>query len=246
MRNWQEEIEKRVHWIKETLNEANAKGIVIGLSGGKDSAVVSVLCKMATDNVLGVIMPCGNNPQDKNHALTCAEKFKIEAITLDFSSPFGQLVEVVENGGEKLLEIAKANIKPRMRMTMLYALAQTKGYLVAGTGNYSEWNMGYFTKFGDGSCDFNPIADLCATDIFELGRALGVTEEIISKAPSAGLWEGQTDEAEMGISYEDIDKYLKTGQGTPENIQKIIKAKKSSNHKREMPKTYSAYGVDNP
>lgn len=236
MRDWKVETEKRVEWIKDVLKQANAKGIVIGESGGKDCSIVSVLAKMATPNVLGVIMPCGSNlPEDREHALLLGGKFGIKMIEVDLGETFETLKKSI---GLPLLQLAESNMKPRLRMTVLYAIAQHKGYLVTGTGNKSEITMGYFTKWGDGGYDFNPIADLTVTELMEYGRYLGVPEEIMSKAPSAGLWPGQTDEEEMGITYAAIDKYLLEGKGEPSDIEKIQKAYERTEHKRNLPLQY--------
>lgn len=238
LRNWKQEIDERVTWIRTIIKEAGAKGIVFGSSGGKDSATVGAICKKATANVTGIIMPCNSIPQDKEHALMLANAFAIETVELNLVNPYHSLLEVIDKEGIELLDMAKANIKPRLRMITLYAYAQTKGYLVAGTGNLSETMMGYSTKWGDGACDFKPIADLTVSEVFELGHALGVPEAILSKKPSAGLWEGQTDEEEMGITYKAIDEYLLKGTGTSKDIQKITTAQRKSEHKRILPRVY--------
>ena len=134
--------------------------------------------------------------------------------------------------------MAYANINPRLRMTTLYAYAYKHGYLVAGTGNRSEAMMGYFTKWGDGAYDFNPISDLTVTEVYELLRYLKAPSEIIDKAPSAGLYEGQTDEQEMGISYAEIDDYLLYQKGSPSAVEKIEKTILRTAHKRNVAKNY--------
>ncbi|MEG2450465.1 MAG: NAD(+) synthase, partial [Clostridia bacterium] len=139
---------------------------------------------------------------------------------------------------EKTVRLANANINPRLRMSVLYAIGQMRGYLVAGTGNKDEITMGYFTKWGDGACDFNPIADLTVAEVYDFLRFLGAPNSIIEKKPSAGLYPGQTDELEMGISYDEVDKYLK-GEEVSENSKKIIESAKAKNaHKLAMPKWY--------
>jgi len=240
-------IDKRVAWIKSILNESGAKGIIYGNSGGKDCTLVSALAKLATDNVLGVIMPCQsgqNYGSDRDDALRAGECFHIEQIEVDLTKTKEALLDAFgthfnENcAGESGLKMAGVNINPRLRMTTLYALGQARGYLVAGTGNKDEYTLGYFTKWGDGAYDFNPIADLTVSEIYEHLRYLGAPASIIEKAPSAGLYPGQTDEDEMGIKYADVDAYLRGETLAPETIAKIEKANRSTAHKRRMPKMF--------
>lgn len=243
----QSSIQKRVEWIKKVLSDSGAKGIVYGNSGGKDCTLVSALCKLATDNVLGVIMPCQssqNYGSDRDDALRAGKHFGIEQIEIDLTKTKEALVcalgEQLEKGnaGESNLKMANVNINPRLRMTTLYALAQARGYLVAGTGNLDEATLGYFTKWGDGAHDFNPIADLTVGEIYEHLRVLGAPSSIIEKAPSAGLYQGQTDEQEIGIKYSDVDKYLR-GEEIPDEVkQKIEKMKARAGHKMRMPLKY--------
>ncbi len=234
------EVKSRVDFIRKTVQESGASGIIYGSSGGKDSALVGILCKMATDNVLGVIMPCGtsrNYGQDKDDAITVAKQYNIDYIIVDLSGVKAEIIKSIENT-LPLSDAAKSNISPRLRMTTLYAIAKTKNYIVAGTGNRSESYMGYFTKWGDGAYDFNPIADLTVTEIYEILKYLKAPETIITKAPSAGLYEGQTDEGEMGIKYADIDNYLLTGKCEPKNLEIINKAHRASEHKRKEAAVY--------
>ena len=240
MRDYKKEFKDRVKWIKKILKESHASGIVYGNSGGKDSALVGILCKAACDNTLGVLMPCSskrNFGEDTEDAKAVAEKFGIETITVDLTDVRKSMVEVLL---EQISESSLTNIAPRLRMTTFYAIAQSKGMLVAGTGNRDEIYVGYYTKWGDGSSDFNPIADLTVGEIYEFLTYLKAPENIIKKAPSAGLFEGQTDEGEMGIKYSDIDKYLLTGEGGADVIKKIEKMHAASEHKRIGVKMYGA------
>lgn len=233
LRNYELECQKRVAFIQKLLEQSGAKGVIFGNSGGKDSALVGILCKKATDNVLGVIMPCEskrNFGEDKDDGLAVARQFAIETATVDLTAVKQQQVKVLSDLGTPS-DAALSNIAPRLRMTTLYTLAQTKGYLVAGTGNRSERYMGYFTKWGDGAADFNPISDLTVTEIYEFLEYLNAPENIRKKAPSAGLYEGQTDEQEMGITYKAIDDYLLYGKGSPEDIEKIKSAHRRTAHK---------------
>lgn len=237
MRDYKFEAEKRVDFIKAMLAKSGAKGIIYGNSGGKDCTLVGILCKMATDNILAVIMPCQskqNYKSDKDDAILTCEQFGIPHIVVDLTQTKEKLLESLP----EIADNANINIAPRLRMTTLYAIGQTKNYLVCGTGNRSEAHMGYFTKWGDGAYDLNPISDLTVTEIFEFLRYLNAPKSIIEKAPSAGLFEGQTDEAEMGITYREIDCYIQTGECSEDKKAKIDKAHKSSEHKRNLPHCY--------
>lgn len=236
-------VEERVNWLKSFLVEKGAKGFIYGNSGGKDCTLVGALCKLATDNVLGVIMPCQssrNYGEDREDALAAGKCFNIEQIEVDLTSTKEAILTALEprlegKKGDWAYDQSLININPRLRMTTLYALGQSRGYLVVGTGNADESILGYFTKWGDGAYDLNPIADLTVSEIYEILAYLGAPEHIISKAPSAGLFEGQTDEQEMGIKYSDVDKYIK-GEEVPQDVkEKIENMAKKSQHKREMP-----------
>lgn len=241
MRDYKLETEKRVAFIKKAMAEAHADGIVFGNSGGKDSALVGILCKMACDNVLGVIMPCQskrNFGEDMDDGMDVAKQFNIETITVDLTSVKEEMVKQIESV-TSATDTAKSNIAPRLRMTTLYTIAQSRNAMVAGTGNKCELYMGYFTKWGDGGCDINPIADLTVSEIYEFLTYLNAPENIIKKAPSAGLFEGQTDEQEMGVTYKQIEEVMATG--TTEDkaaAEKIIRTNQRTEHKRRMPLWY--------
>jgi NAD+ synthase len=201
MRDYKAEFENRVAFIKSVLKESGAEGLVFGNSGGKDSALVGILCKAAYDNTIGVIMPCSskrNYNEDFADAKQVAQKYNIETRIVDLTPVKQAEVNALE-GVCKLNQIAQINIAPRLRMLTLYAIAAAENRLVAGTGNKSEAYVGYFTKWGDGAHDFNPIADLTVTEIYEFLRYLDAPECVINKAPSAGLFEGQTDEKENQV-----------------------------------------------
>ncbi len=237
MRNYKEEFEKRVAFLKELLENTGAKGFVFGNSGGKDSALVGILCRAACENTLGVMLPCGvkrNFEGDIKDAEILAEKYGIKNIAVDLTKTKESLV----NALPELAASALANIAPRLRMASLYAVAAGNGMLVAGTGNKSEYFTGYFTKWGDGAYDFNVISDLTVTEIYEFLRYLDAPASIIEKAPSGALFEGQTDEREMGVSYADIDAYI-GGEEIGANPREIItRLHKNTAHKREMPIMY--------
>lgn len=241
MRNYDQEVKRRVSFIQKTLQSANASGIVYGNSGGKDSALVGMLCKMACNNTMGVIMPCSsqrNYNEDKEDAEMLAELSNIETRFVDLSNVKTELVGVLDET-LTLSDAAISNVAPRLRMITLYTIAASENRLVAGTGNRSEGYMGYFTKWGDGAFDFNPIADLTVTEMYEFLKFLNAPERIIKKAPSAGLFDGQSDEKEMGIAYADIDNFLLHGTVTEENKKIMDKYHSQSEHKRKMPAVYS-------
>ena len=240
MRNYEIERKNRVEFIRGVLRDARADGIVYGNSGGKDSALVGILCKAACDNTVGLIMPCGskrNYEADKTDAEAVAKQYNIVVRLIDLSGVKSELIRTVGEAAV-LTDTALANISPRLRMTALYAVAASENRLVAGTGNRSEGYMGYFTKWGDGAFDFNPIADLTVTEIYEFLRFLGAPEAVLEKTPSAGLFDGQTDESEMGVTYRSIDEFLLTGTVNKSNRLIINSFHKSSEHKRNMPVTY--------
>jgi NAD+ synthase len=237
MRDYAAEINSRVEFIQNVLSVARADGIVYGNSGGKDSALVGILCKKACDNTLGLIMPCGsqrNYEADRTDAETLARQFNIAARIIDLSDVKNIFVHTASDT-TKLKDSALVNIAPRLRMTALYAVAASENRLVAGTGNRSEGYMGYFTKWGDGAFDFNPIADLTVTEIYEFLRYLHAPDCIMSKAPSAGLFDGQTDENDMGVTYRSIDDFLLTDTVSEHDRAIIKRFHQSSEHKRKPP-----------
>ncbi len=240
MRNYKEEFEKRVEFIRSTVKSAGAKGIVFGNSGGKDCALVGALCKAAVDNTVGVIMPCmsrRNFEEDMRDGKEVADYFGIETRVVDIS-PVREAVEKSLDGITEFTPLALANINPRVRMTTLYAIGASENLLVAGTGNRSELYLGYFTKHGDGGCDLNPISDLTVREVYEFLEYLNAPLAVRTKAPSAALFDGQTDEQEMGITYNAVDTYLLTGEASPEDKEKIEGMHRRSEHKRRMPVKY--------
>ena len=234
MRDFSKEFDARVAYIRAKLADARADGIVFGNSGGKDSALVGILCKAACDNTVGVLMPCAskqNYGRDTDDARALAAQFGIETRTVDLTAVREREIEALTDVCT-LNDMALTNIAPRLRMTTLYAIAAAENRLVAGTGNRSETYMGYFTKWGDGACDFNPISDLTVGEIFAFLRFLNAPASIVGKAPSAGLFDGQTDEQEMGVSYKAIDDYLLYGTVSEEDLAIIERFHSRSEHKR--------------
>ncbi len=241
MRDYKEEFENRVKFIRDLIQNSGADGIVYGNSGGKDSALVGILCKAACENTVGIILPCTskrNYDEDRADAITVAEKYHIETRTVDLTPVKEAALKALDDVAE-MNNAALANIAPRLRMLTLYAVAAAENCLVAGTGNRSEAYVGYFTKWGDGAHDFNPIADLTVTEIYEFLRYLDAPTCIIEKAPSAALFDGQTDESEMGVSYAELDAYI-GGETIPEDKRRIIdRLHKRSEHKRAAIVTYT-------
>ena len=234
-----------IDWIRAQVRAAGKKGVVVGLSGGIDSSVVVVLSKKALgDNVLGLVLPCRSQVVDQEFAVRLAKKFGIKYKKADLSSLFDMMRSVYPEAGD----MARANLKPRLRMTALYYFANSLDYLVAGTGNKSEIKIGYFTKHGDGGCDILPIGGLFKTEVRALAKELELPEEIIKRPPSAGLWDGQTDENEIGMRYENLDKCLMAIETKREpsdwrmEIEKIRSRIRGSEHKRRAPPVFTRCG----
>ena len=220
-------------WLSDEVNNAHAKGIVLGLSGGIDSSVLAALGREALgrDGVLGVIMPCYSIPEDEADARLLADSLDVNFERVDLSGVFDALCAGV---GGNLDSLTMSNIKARLRMVTLYAFAQSRNLLVCGTSNRSEYETGYFTKYGDSGVDLMPLAGFLKRDIREMARLLNVPERIITKAPSAGLYEGQTDESDMGFTYDVLDEYLASGKiNDPQAKQRIDVMRRRSEHKRK-------------
>jgi NAD+ synthase len=240
-----------VTWLRDRATTATARGFVVGLSGGLDSAVVVGLCQRALPRqVVGLILPCGSDPRDETDAQLVADHFDVPAMRVDLEPAYDALLVNVRPALDQLpraLGVAPAddtsgrvplaNIRPRLRMTALYFIANSLNYLVVGTGNKSELTIGYFTKYGDGGVDVLPIGHLVKSQVKSLAKDLGVPQSIIDKPPSAGLWLGQTDEAEMGFSYADLERYSSLG---PEGVSPALALRlermiRSTEHKRSLP-----------
>ncbi|MBO7392571.1 MAG: NAD(+) synthase [Abditibacteriota bacterium] len=229
-------VEECAAWIKKRVDAAHAKGIILGLSGGIDSAVVAALAKKACgDNVLCVMMPCHSSPSALEDAVLVAEAFDLRTVTVDLTDTY----DTMKAAMPELIPYGYANIGPRLRMTTLYAMGSDKGYLVAGTSNRTETMIGYFTKWGDAACDIKPIASFYKYQVYDIARELGVPERLITKPPTADLWEGQTDEGEIGLTYDELDgilEFIDDGEepaGDPATIEKVKGLIKKSAHKRD-------------
>lgn len=234
------EIQNVVHWLREQLEKTGAKGFVVGVSGGLDSAVVANLIKLAAPNhSLGVIMPIYSDEKHLTDAKEVIKQCGINSLTIDLTEThrvmFSHIKEQIgqkNNFNHNLEQIANANLRARLRMSALYTVATNYQYLVVGTDNKAEWYTGYFTKYGDGGVDLQPIVDFSKAEVREMAKSLGVPERVIEKAPSADLWENQTDEAELGTTYDIIDAYLNGEDVPPKDREIIEKLHQKSEHKR--------------
>ena len=231
-------VDQITDWIVAKAQDANVRGAVVGLSGGIDSAVTAALCKRALgENVLGVVMPCESARRDEEDAMHVAIKLGVPTVTVSLDKTFNALAEALSAAPG----LARANLKPRLRMAALYHYANTMSYMVVGTGNRTELMVGYFTKYGDGGVDILPLGGLYKTQVRALARELGMPRRIIEKPPSAGLWEGQTDEGELGITYVDLDRALEAIRtGRTESVEyrdltRVNRMVAGSDHKRIGP-----------
>lgn len=224
-----------VGWLRERAREAGAEGSVLGISGGVDSAVVAALCRRAFGRrALNLILPCESDPQDREDAEILSRTLDLDTRVVDLERPFLALLDLVEEDVSGS-DLARANLKARLRMTCVYLHANALNRLVVGTGNKVELSLGYFTKYGDGASDVLPLGNLVKGQVYDLARCLGVPERIIERPPSAGLWKGQTDEQEMGVTYQDLDAYFQGEAVDPAVQDRIRTMAAASRHKRQLP-----------
>lgn len=234
------EVDHLLKEVKKYFKKAGAKGAIVGNSGGKDSAaVIAIMAKaLGAENVLTVTMPCTSLPQDREDALLVAKTFGVSCCNVNLDKTYLAFKEAIEEEAIDTLEGEPSiNTKPRLRMATVYAIAQTKGYLVAGTGNRCEIAVGYFTKHGDGGHDYNPIAEFTVEEVYQIARYLGVPEKILQKAPADGLGK-LTDEEKLGFRYDQVAQYLVTGKTDISVMDRIVTKIKASLHKRQMPAVY--------
>lgn len=229
-----EDIDSIVYWITQEITKARKSTAVIGISGGIDSAVISTLCVKALgkENVVGVILPCQSNIQSSEDALLVFKKLELPFKFIKLDNAYNAYVDSA--GWDTRDKVSAGNIKARLRMIALYDIASAHNGLVVGTTNKTEALLGYATKYGDHGVDIEPIQDFYKTEIFEIARLLDVPEQIINKKPTADLWEGQTDEDELGLTYTRIDEILQN----PDYL-KVSKMIRNSEHKRNVPPSYT-------
>ena len=240
------ETENVVEFIREYYKKINGGGAIIGISGGKDSAVVAALFAKALgpENVIGVTLPCHSKEEDKIDAKLVSDFYGFSLINFDITNTFDTFKEELKNLGdfsEETLKNSDINLKPRLRMSTLYYLAalysalRGKTYLVAGTSNKCELYVGYFTKGGDSVHDISPIADFTVDEVIEIGRYLSVPDKVLFKTPNDGL-SNMSDEAKLGVKYSDIAKYMDNKNSVNDEIQTRIEKLHNSNlHKFNIP-----------
>ncbi len=234
------------NWLQAELDYRGAEHFVFGMSGGVDSAVVAfLLAKFFPERSLGVMMPCMSHPNDLHDGELVMKACGLPSITVDLTATHHALMSEIEASGAEYMtnsdperqRVLIGNTSARLRMTTLYTIAQAKNSIVVGTDNAVEWYTGYFTKYGDGGVDIVPLFHLNKEDVYDIARMLGVPDEIINKKPSAGLWEEQTDEDEMGTTYAMLNRHL-NGEAVPEKDREVIRFwHERSHHKRALPRT---------
>lgn len=245
------QIDLITKWLRERVTASNSDGLVVGLSGGIDSAVVVRLCQLAMPKAAyGVLMPCQSDPRDESDARLLAKHFSLPILSIELEQTYEFLLNSLQKSVKHLAtqsettpaensreQLSLANIKPRLRMTSLYFVANRLNYLVVGTGNRSELTIGYFTKYGDGGVDLLPIGRCSKREVYAIAVELGVPRTILDKPPSAGLWPGQVDETEMGFTYDELESYLEHRREklTAPTVTRIEQLWRQSSHKRSMP-----------
>ncbi len=241
------ECEKVVDFVRDYYKKNNLGGAVLGISGGKDSAVVlAILVKaLGKDNVIGLTLPCHSMKQDKDLAHVVADYYGVKLYNLDLTAAFDAFTDSVKEGygevSEELLKDSNINLKPRLRTASVYYYAAMlskvlgKPFLVAGTSNKCELFVGYFTKGGDNVHDIATIADFTVSEVIKIGEYLNVPKEVLYRTPSDGL-SGMSDEDKLGVKYAQIEQYLKNKEELEDGVRaKIEKLHNSSRHKFFVP-----------
>ena len=230
------------------MTAAGARGLVVGLSGGLDSAVVARLAQLAAPSgVVAALLPCHGDPADEADAAAVAAHFSLTTVRIDLSPACDELtagsqaaIRMLSASVQQSPAVDRrpiANIKPRLRMTALYFLANSLNYLVAGTSNRAALAAGHFTKHGDGGVDIQPLGRLLKREVRSMARDLGVPAQILARVTSAGPGMGQSDEEELGFGYEELDRYLDEGPEAvaPATAMKIERLIRSAEHKTQLP-----------
>lgn len=224
-------IDTIVNFVKEYVAESGADGVVIGVSGGIDSAVMAVICRKALgeSKVQCLFFKDNNTPAvDYDDVCKLISKFPMKCELIDIS----ESVKLLSSSEDKTVQ---GNLRSRIRMTMLYQCANMNNYLVCGTTNKTELLLGYFTKYGDGGVDIEPLGDVHKTGVQKMAERLGIIDEIIRKPPSAGFFYGQTDESELGADYASIDKALRNPSAHTKLNESLTILINKNKHKRQLP-----------
>ena len=231
LKSYLKEVEK---FLKNYLEKTGCEKYVLGVSGGVDSSLCAALLKSAVgrDRVHCLIMPIYSSNDDTEDGLTLVKELDLPYDVIDASEAFESYKKVFAKNGIELDRSTLGNLKARMRMSILYAVAQKEKGLVVGTDNADERCVGYFTKYGDGACDILPIAHLIKAEVVEGAKIYGVNERLANRVPTAGLFEGQTDEKEMGVLYKDLDAYILGKEISEEVKERIQHLERISEHKR--------------
>jgi NAD+ synthase len=244
------EINNIAKWMKEYQENSGCEGYVCGISGGIDSAVVSALCckSVGKGKFIGIYLPCESSPNMEDDAIQLAENLGIELRVFNLIDSYNAIIQKLEEGGETVSRLTKANTKARLRMTMLFAIANQYNYLVAGTGNKSELDIGYCTYGGDSVVSNEPLGNFYKTEVYKMAELMPeMPKSIIDKPASADLWDGQTDEQEIGMTYKEIDAILlmidshslnKDGLNE-DKIEKVRKMINKAKYKNRVPSRYS-------
>lgn len=242
------EANKVAEWMKNYLENSGCKGYVVGISGGIDSAFCLSLCHKITKNIIAVSLPCHSSFDMNKDAIDLANNFNIELRVFNLVDSYNSIIDDLENGGETVDNLTQANIKARLRMTYLFAIANQYNYLVAGTGNKSELDIGYVTYGGDSVVSCEPFGNYYKTEIYEMAKLIPeIPENILNKKPSADLWTGQSDEDEIGMTYLVLDTILKAleveDKGAlacidAQKVDKVKKMIKRAEYKNRLPLRY--------
>lgn len=226
-------IEQIVKFLNDYLKKTNTKGFVFGVSGGIDSALIgAIMSKYFPNNHLALTMNIYNSQKDIDDGMLVINHFNLNYKVIELEKVYDEFKKITPEH-----QMAQGNLKARMRMSTLYAYAQPVNYLVIGTSNAAEYLTGYFTKYGDSGSDIMPLVNLTKTNVYKCAQYLNVPSEIINKKPTAGLFENQTDEQDLKVSYKEIDNYLTNKKISKESKERIEFLKKVSLHKKQMPKS---------
>ena len=220
-------------FLKKYFEESHCKAYVLGLSGGVDSSLVAAIARKAVgkDKLYCYAIDVDSNPKDIEDAKQVAKELDVNLEVISLTKTFHSYLK--ELNGDNFIRLTKSNLKVRMRMVALFAYAQEHSGLVLGTDNMDERYVGYFTKYGDGAADVLPIVYLTKKEVREAAELYGLSSLLANRVPSAGLFEGQTDESEMGIKYEDLDNYLLGGKVEKSVEERIEYLHRISEHKRK-------------